>query len=486
MWSLGCVAAELFLGLPLFPAASERDLLARVTEMLGSPPLSVLRSAKHTKVYFKEVEVQVDGRRKCEYKLLSEQEFEARNSAPAPSGKRYFMHTKLADIITAYPIKETTSSEDAAKEERNRECFVDFLLGVLEVDPRARWTPHQAALHPFISGDEFKGPFQPPPAPDSGSSTDPVGFQDPKFARGHSVSWHADAFHAHSVTSALLQSPAHARAHAQAHAIALAAVQHLSPQLSPQFSSSQGCGCMVGLPAATEDSLSQPFPIPVVGCSEAARVAAQQQMQKLQEPSQCPELSRQISKRHLSALLPGYGLSPRTSGPSPAYVPSIPGSRMSPVVLDTIAAVAGAAAAAAQESVRQQLGCLTGLGPLPFESNVDKPPPPVYPVQPGAETGFSPRLVGIPFPGMAGTPREAEVQALHALGLQHSGDASSLALDSARGECWAELRGCGMQSGDAGEAGSECPAAAWMHDDEDGNTVEECSQSPGDLDPDYW
>ena len=29
MWSLGCMAAELFLGLPLFPGASEHDLLVR-------------------------------------------------------------------------------------------------------------------------------------------------------------------------------------------------------------------------------------------------------------------------------------------------------------------------------------------------------------------------------------------------------------------------------------------------------------------------
>jgi hypothetical protein len=29
MWSFGCVAAELFLGLPLFPGACEHDLLAR-------------------------------------------------------------------------------------------------------------------------------------------------------------------------------------------------------------------------------------------------------------------------------------------------------------------------------------------------------------------------------------------------------------------------------------------------------------------------
>jgi serine/threonine protein kinase len=35
MWSLGCIAAELFLGLPLFPGSSEYNQLSRIVEMLG-------------------------------------------------------------------------------------------------------------------------------------------------------------------------------------------------------------------------------------------------------------------------------------------------------------------------------------------------------------------------------------------------------------------------------------------------------------------
>jgi dual specificity protein kinase YAK1 len=52
MWSLGCMAAELFLGLPLFPGASEHDLLVRIVEMLGAPPPHVLARAAHTRKYF--------------------------------------------------------------------------------------------------------------------------------------------------------------------------------------------------------------------------------------------------------------------------------------------------------------------------------------------------------------------------------------------------------------------------------------------------
>eukprot|EP00955_Chlamydomonas_euryale_P024339 256554-Chlamydomonas_euryale.AAC.1 len=59
MWSLGCVAAELFLGLPLFPGASEHDLLVRVTETLGTPPPWLLADAKHASKFFRTHVVQV-------------------------------------------------------------------------------------------------------------------------------------------------------------------------------------------------------------------------------------------------------------------------------------------------------------------------------------------------------------------------------------------------------------------------------------------
>jgi dual specificity protein kinase YAK1 len=42
----------------------------------------------------------------------------------------------------------------------NRTAFVDFVQGLLALDPLQRWTPQQAAKHPFITGEKFTGPFQ--------------------------------------------------------------------------------------------------------------------------------------------------------------------------------------------------------------------------------------------------------------------------------------------------------------------------------------
>ena len=35
MWSVGCIAVELFLGLPLFPGSSEYNQITRIVEMFG-------------------------------------------------------------------------------------------------------------------------------------------------------------------------------------------------------------------------------------------------------------------------------------------------------------------------------------------------------------------------------------------------------------------------------------------------------------------
>lgn len=35
MWSFGCIVAELFLGIPIFPGISEYNQISKIVEMLG-------------------------------------------------------------------------------------------------------------------------------------------------------------------------------------------------------------------------------------------------------------------------------------------------------------------------------------------------------------------------------------------------------------------------------------------------------------------
>lgn len=178
MWSLGCVAAELFLGLPIFPGSSEYDLLARICETIGMPPADMLAKAPNASKFFTRVDIgfndsssslksSSDG--ESQYKLLSLRDFEARTGRRAAMGKKYFKYTEFADIIASTPYQSSKvdpNDFEAVEEEKKvrmaeRSAFYDLLSGMMEIDPAKRWTPSQALLHPFINGEPFEQPFVP-------------------------------------------------------------------------------------------------------------------------------------------------------------------------------------------------------------------------------------------------------------------------------------------------------------------------------------
>lgn len=88
--------------------------------------------------------------------------------------KQYFKQTRLNDIIMEYSFsKKNAKQSDIDKggslkqpnsltdvEMAHRRAFVDFVEGLLNLDPIQRWSPQQAAKHPFITGEKFTGPFQ--------------------------------------------------------------------------------------------------------------------------------------------------------------------------------------------------------------------------------------------------------------------------------------------------------------------------------------
>ena len=74
-----------------------------------------------------------------------------------------------------------------------RSAFLDFLAGVLDLDPAERWTPRQALLHPFITGEAWTGFFQPQadphtPAPPGDFPSDPLGIPEQSQYVGGSFS----------------------------------------------------------------------------------------------------------------------------------------------------------------------------------------------------------------------------------------------------------------------------------------------------------
>lgn len=133
MWSLGCIAVELFLGLPLFPGTSEYNQITRIVEMLGyaiflfchtemfaylstsPPPTYMLEIGKQSGHFF---DSYMDHYGQKKYRLKSIEQYSRERNTQEQPGKQYFKATKLPDIINSAPMPNFKSSKSGHEVEK--------------------------------------------------------------------------------------------------------------------------------------------------------------------------------------------------------------------------------------------------------------------------------------------------------------------------------------------------------------------------------
>jgi hypothetical protein len=179
MWSLACVCAEMFLGLPLFPGVSQHNQLARIVEMLGVPP-DFLIECKNGLKYFTLMNPTHQQQQQqqqtstvppgppeavktsplqqqqqlysAKYRIKTAEEYATETNTEVPVLKKYLRYSTLDEVIMkcTLPNKSRLTPEQKNYEMFRRKCFVDFLHGLFKLNPFERWTAKQALEHPFI------------------------------------------------------------------------------------------------------------------------------------------------------------------------------------------------------------------------------------------------------------------------------------------------------------------------------------------------
>jgi hypothetical protein len=147
MWSLGCVAAELFLGLPILPGIHEHDQLCRIKEMIGDMPDWMLDQGSKSQKYFVKfvaAPTRTDrssspGRHLPQWRMKTQTEYVASLSQSEIKRKgglaklekqpasRYFKRKRLGDII--FHKGQIGGSHD---EKLQLQLFIHFLYGMYQ------------------------------------------------------------------------------------------------------------------------------------------------------------------------------------------------------------------------------------------------------------------------------------------------------------------------------------------------------------------
>jgi len=150
-WSFGCMVAEFYLGLPIFPGSSEYDQLRRIIEILGMPEYEVIDNGRFKNKFFK--------RENDTFVFKTPEEFEQENKTKLPPHKKYFILKKLEDLEMYY--NKSKQREKQPNEKPRFEIFLHFLKGSLHINPHKRWTAAQAKLHPFLTNSPFEPDWEP-------------------------------------------------------------------------------------------------------------------------------------------------------------------------------------------------------------------------------------------------------------------------------------------------------------------------------------
>jgi chemotaxis protein histidine kinase CheA len=171
----------MYLGLPLFPGISQHNQLSRIIEMFGPLPEYMVTNGKNGPKYFVRdsssqfsaaglLPLQLGGsssqssQPKSKYRLKTPEEYAAEMKTEVPVLKKYLRYNRLDEIIMKCPLANKSKLTVAQKEEEvmRRQCFLNFLQGLFNLDPLTRWTAKQAFAHPFITNQPLSLPFVPP------------------------------------------------------------------------------------------------------------------------------------------------------------------------------------------------------------------------------------------------------------------------------------------------------------------------------------
>uniref|UniRef100_A0A8C5DR43 non-specific serine/threonine protein kinase n=1 Tax=Gouania willdenowi TaxID=441366 RepID=A0A8C5DR43_GOUWI len=145
MWSLGCVIAELFLGWPLYPGASEYDQIRYISQTQGLPAEYLLSAGTKTTRFFNK---DPDSTYPL-WRLKTPEDHEGETGIKSKEARKYIFN--CLDDMAQVNMTSDLEGSDMLAEKADRREFIDLLTKMLTIDADKRITPIETLNHPFVT-----------------------------------------------------------------------------------------------------------------------------------------------------------------------------------------------------------------------------------------------------------------------------------------------------------------------------------------------
>uniref|UniRef100_A0A3Q3H2M2 non-specific serine/threonine protein kinase n=1 Tax=Kryptolebias marmoratus TaxID=37003 RepID=A0A3Q3H2M2_KRYMA len=145
MWSLGCVIAELFLGWPLYPGASEYDQIRYISQTQGLPAEYLLSAGTKTTRFFNR---DPDSTYPL-WRLKTPEDHEGETGIKSKEARKYIFN--CLDDMAQVNMTSDLEGSDLLAEKADRREFIDLLTKMLTIDADKRITPIETLNHPFVT-----------------------------------------------------------------------------------------------------------------------------------------------------------------------------------------------------------------------------------------------------------------------------------------------------------------------------------------------
>ncbi|XP_074038876.1 homeodomain-interacting protein kinase 1 [Leptinotarsa decemlineata] len=144
MWSLGCIAAELFLGCPLYPGSSEYDQIRYISHTQGLPTEDMLNHAYKTTAFFYRDRNNIHPF----WRLKTPEEHDAESEMKSEETRMYIF--SCLDDIEQLIVPSDPEGDQLLAEKADRKEFIDLLKRMLAMNQERRITPGEALNHQFV------------------------------------------------------------------------------------------------------------------------------------------------------------------------------------------------------------------------------------------------------------------------------------------------------------------------------------------------